>query len=204
MIFGSLIVGILNTNCYLLGCSQTGQAVVVDPGFEGEKIIREIRRLELQVKYIVNTHGHIDHISANSKLKEATGGLICLHERDLPLYLNPSFGISVAAEKQPDPDRLVAEGDRIVFGQAELEVLETPGHTEGGISLLGSGLVFTGDTLFAGSVGRTDLPGGNWEQLLQSIRRKLMVLPEQTRVYPGHGPDSTIIREKKANPFLKE
>ncbi len=203
MIFKSLVVGMFATNCYLLGCPETRQAAVIDPGSEGKKIINEIHRLELQVKYIINTHAHVDHIAANSRLKETTGGVICLHEKDLLLYRNPSFGMSVVAGKQPEPDRLVAEGEKIVFGSVQLEVLETPGHTEGGISLLGTGLVFTGDTLFAGSIGRTDLPGGSLEQQIQSIHTRLMVLPEQTKVYPGHGPDSTIGREKQSNPFLK-
>lgn len=203
MIFKSLVVGMFATNCYLIGCPETREAAVIDPGFEGKKIVNEIRELGLQIKYIINTHGHVDHISANSQIKEVTGGLICLHEKDLQLYRNPSFGLSAGAGKQPDPDWLVVEGDKITFGSIQLQVLETPGHTEGGISLLGPGLVFTGDTLFAGSVGRTDLPGGSLEQQIQSIHTKLMVLPVKTVVYPGHGPDSTIGREKQANPFLR-
>jgi len=204
MIFKALVVGLLDTNCYLLGCQKTREAVVIDPGFEGNIIIDEINRLDLRVKYIINTHAHFDHISANSSLKAATGGLICLQERDLPLYRNPSSGMAVAAAgRQPDPDRLVSEGDKLVFGHLQLEVLETPGHTEGGISLLGSDRVFTGDTLFAGSVGRTDLPGGNMEQQIHSIRTKLMVLPAETIIYPGHGAASTIGREMQSNPFLR-
>ncbi|HHX87259.1 MAG TPA: MBL fold metallo-hydrolase [Firmicutes bacterium] len=203
MIIKSLVVGMFATNCYLLGCPETREAAVIDPGSEGKKILNKINSLELKVKYIINTHAHVDHIAANSRLKEAAGGLICLHEKDLPLYRNPSLGMSVVVGKQPEPDRLVAEGEKISFGSIELEVLETPGHTKGGISLLAPGLVFTGDSLFAGSIGRTDFPGGSMEQLLESIHTKLMVLPEQTKVFPGHGPDSEIGREKRSNPFLR-
>ncbi len=204
MIFKTLVVGMLDTNCYLLGCQKTGEAVVIDPGFEGQAIIDEIHRLALKIKYIINTHAHVDHISANSSLKAATGGSICLHERDLPLYQNPSSGLAIAVGKQPEPDWFVSEGDKIVFGRLQLGVLETPGHTEGGISLLGPDGVFTGDTLFAGSVGRTDLPGGSMEQQMHSIRTKLMVLPAETKIYPGHGPSSTIGEEIRSNPYLRE
>ncbi|NMA92764.1 MAG: MBL fold metallo-hydrolase [Firmicutes bacterium] len=203
MVLKSLVVGMLDTNCYLLGCAETGQGAVIDPGSEGKKIMLEIRRLKLKVKYIINTHAHLDHISANSALKGSTGALICLHEKDLPLYRNPSFRLPTGTARQPEPDWLVKEGDLIELGTLRLEVLETPGHTEGGISLLGPGVVFTGDTLFAGSIGRTDFPEGSFEQQIESIHSRLMVLPGETRVYPGHGPSSTIGRERETNPFLR-
>lgn len=203
MILKTLEVSMFATNCYLVGCPKTGEGIVIDPGAEGRRILAEIKNQGLTIKCIVNTHGHVDHIGANARLKEALKAPILLSEKDLALYRNPGFGLSAVVGKQPAPDRLIREGDRISFGLLECRVLETPGHTRGGVCLSLEGVVFTGDTLFAGSIGRTDLAGGSFTQIIKSIREKLLVLPPQTEIYPGHGPASTIGEEAGGNPFLQ-
>jgi len=207
----SLIVGFLDTNCYLVAPKEGSEAIVIDPGFredEAEKILKEITEHGLQVKYIVNTHGHLDHISGNSILRQATKALILIHENDVSM-LNDSLknfsrrlGLVVTS---PPADRLIRDGEIIELGQLELEVIHTPGHTYGSISLYcqEEGIVFTGDTLFAGSIGRTDLSGSSFKDIMQSLRGKLMKLPDQTLVYPGHGGKTTIGKEKRDNPFLQ-
>jgi hydroxyacylglutathione hydrolase len=203
MILKILEVSMFGTNCYLVGCPETKEAVVIDPGAEGKRVLNEIQGLGLSIKYIINTHGHVDHIGANSRLKEALGAPILLHREDLSLYQNPGFGLGLVIGKQPQPDRFIQEGDRISFGRLEFEVLETPGHTKGGISLHLPGAVFTGDTLFAGSIGRTDLAGGSFTEIMRSINERFMTLPAETLVYPGHGPGSTIGEEAQFNPFIR-
>jgi glyoxylase-like metal-dependent hydrolase (beta-lactamase superfamily II) len=203
MILQTLEVSMFATNCYLVGCPKTGEGIVIDPGAEGRRILAEIKKQGLTVKCIINTHGHVDHVGANARLKEALQVPILLPEKDLDLYRNPGFGLGVLVGKQPDPDRLIRDGDRISFGLLECRVMETPGHTRGGVCLGLEGVVFTGDTLFAGSIGRTDLAGGSFQQLIKSIREKLLVLPSQTVIYPGHGPASTIGEEAGYNPFLQ-
>jgi glyoxylase-like metal-dependent hydrolase (beta-lactamase superfamily II) len=200
-----LIVGPLQVNCYILADEKTKEAVVIDPGDDAEDILKIIREKGLTVKYIVNTHAHFDHVGANAKLKEATGAEILLHEADAALLSSSSgqakmFGMKAASS--PPADRYIRDGDVITAGEVSLTVLYTPGHSSGGISLLD--MVFTGDALFAGSIGRTDLPGGDLMTLIGSIKTKLLDLPGDTRVFPGHGPDSTIGEEKKENPFLNQ
>ena len=171
--------------------------MVIDPGAEGKRIIKEIREAGLKIKHIINTHGHVDHIGANSRLKEALGAPVLLHRRDLEIYQNPGFGLGLVVGKQPLPDRFVKEGDRINFGRLSLQVLETPGHTPGGVSLYMPGAVFSGDTLFAGSIGRTDLAGGSFHDIIQSIKERLLALPPDTVVYPGR-PVTTIGAEGRS------
>lgn len=203
MIFKVLEVSMFGTNCYLVGCPETQEGVVIDPGAEGKRILNEIQGLGLKIKYIINTHGHVDHIGANSRLKEALGAPILLHQDDFELYRNPGFGLGLVVGKQPQPDRFIQEGDHISFGTLEFEVLETPGHTKGGISLRLPDAVFTGDTLFAGSIGRTDLAGGSFKEIICSIKERLVTLPPETSVYPGHGAGSTIGEEARYNPFIR-
>ena len=198
----SLTVSMFATNCYIVSCPDTNEALVIDPGAEGKSIIAQVDRLGLIVKCIINTHAHVDHIGANGKLKQDYSAPILLNRKDLELYRNPGFGLKLILKKQPLPDQFLAEGDEITFGNLKLQVLETPGHTEGGICLLGSGAVFCGDTLFAGSIGRTDLAGGSYDSLMKSIESKLLTLPPETKVYPGHGPATTIKAEASGNPFL--
>lgn len=200
------VLGYLTTNCYVVSCPVEKEAIVIDPGGEVESLLNYLHQEGLSLKYIVNTHGHGDHIQGNGQLKEATGAKIAIHERDQAMLKKPAKNLSRYTGKDfasPPADLLLAEGDSVRWGKESLEVIHTPGHTPGGISLVGNGLAFTGDTLFAGSVGRSDLPGGSMTDLLTSIREKLLVLPPETRVLPGHGPETTIGAEKESNPFLR-
>ena len=198
MIIESLIVNELETNCYLLGCEETKEGVVIDPGGEAKKIKERIDALGLKIKYIINTHGHIDHIAANKEIKEFKGGLICAHQEDAKMLTRSQKNLS------PSPDILLKNGDKLEVGTLILEIIHTPGHTEGGICLKTEDKIFTGDTLFAGGIGRTDFPGGNLKTLLNSIRKKLLILDERIKIYPGHGPTSTLGLEKRNNPWLNE
>ncbi len=201
-----VVVEPLQSNCYLVWSERSGEGVVIDPGGEGEKIIGRIERLGFEPKYILNTHGHGDHIAANSALKSRYDNApLLIHRNDAPLLADPQLNMSGAyglPVVSPEPDGFLEDGGSVEFGGLRLEVLFTPGHSPGGVSLYGHGVVFTGDTLFMGSVGRWDLPGGDEDLLISSIRDKLLTLPEETIVYPGHAGDTTIGIEKRHNPFL--
>jgi glyoxylase-like metal-dependent hydrolase (beta-lactamase superfamily II) len=185
-------VGYLSTNCYVVSCEETKQAAVIDPGLESEaeakQILDYIKQSGFHIKYIINTHGHPDHISGNTVMKEATGASILIHEN---------------SKGRANADQKLCDGDVIHVGNFKLVVLHTPGHTKSGICLLGDNVVFTGDTLFAGSIGRTDFPGGSFNELMRSIKTKLLPLPDSFKVYPGHESFTTIGSEKKFNPFLQ-
>lgn len=205
MIVECLAVGPLQVNCFIIGCPETKSAAVVDPGDDAERVLRRVAKLGLEVKLIINTHGHFDHIGGNRAVKAATGAELMIHSSDLPLLplaAGHAAAYGLSCESSPAADRTLADGDRVQVGALELQVLHTPGHTPGGICLFGGGHLFTGDSLFAGSIGRTDLPGGDHDTLITSVRRQLMGLPAETVVHPGHGPDTTIGREKKLNPFV--
>ena len=207
MLIKRLTGGLLSTNCYIVACGEAGEAMVIDPGLsEGEcgEILDEVSAHHLQLKYIVNTHGHPDHTSCNSRLRKATSAEILIHKDDGHLLAEPR-GLFVEAVVSPPADRLVRDGDMIRVGKLEFEVIHTPGHSRGGISLYceSESVVFSGDTLFNRSIGRTDLPGSSAKDMGRSLREKLMKLPEQTIVYPGHGPETTIGEEKMWNPFLQ-
>lgn len=207
MILIRLVVGPLQVNCYILADEKTKEAVVIDPGDDAEDILRVIREKGLTVKYIINTHAHFDHVGANKRLKEETGAQLLLHEAEATVLEGSSRHAAIYNLKttsSPPADRYVKHGEVIAAGEISLSVLHTPGHSPGGICLVEQGMVFTGDALFAGSIGRTDFPGGNLMTLLNAIRANLMILPDETRVFPGHGPDSTIGDEKRDNPFLNE
>ncbi|SLM29287.1 putative Hydroxyacylglutathione hydrolase [Desulfamplus magnetovallimortis] len=206
MIVKSLEVGPIMANCYILGCEKTKEAAVIDPGDDSDRILMTLAENKLKVKYIINTHGHFDHVGANKKMKEATGAPIMIHAEDEPMLsqLNraaASFGLS--AENSPGADKNLNDGDSISFGDITLNVIHTPGHSRGGVCLYTKGYLFVGDTLFAGSIGRTDLPGGDYNTLISSIKEKLFSLPDDTCVYTGHGPETTLAREKRSNPFLR-
>lgn len=205
MIFKCIPVGSIEANCYIIGCPETRLAVVVDSGDEGRRILSHVQKHGLRVLYIINTHGHLDHIGANGAVKEATGAQILIHSGDAPMLTDPALNFSKFMGHPiagPPADRLVQDGDVLQVGTLRLNVIHTPGHTPGGICLLIGDHLITGDTLFAGSIGRTDFPGGSHETLIESIKEKLLILPDETRVYPGHGPESTIGEEREGNPFL--
>ncbi len=204
MIIDRLTVGPFGTNCYILGGDSGGEGIVIDPGDDVKEILARIGELKLNIKQIILTHGHIDHVGALKPLKEATGAEIAMHPADAHSLANRALGVlfGLVYPPAPSPDRLLNDGDTVQVGNVKLNVLHTPGHTPGGISLAGEGVVFTGDTLFNASVGRTDLPGGSHEALIKGIRDKLLSLPDDTIVYPGHGPETTIGAERAGNPYL--
>ena len=205
MILKMLVLGPIQANCYILGCERTKQAAVIDPGGDVDKILMALAKDNLRCGYIINTHGHFDHSAENKHLKEVTGAQLIIHRADAPMIINQAasgemWGMRV--DNSPPPDRYVEEGDLISFGDITLKVLHTPGHSGGGISLLTDKMIFVGDTLFAGSIGRTDFPGGDHESLIQNVREKIFPLGEDIVIYPGHGPKTTVGREKRTNPFF--
>ncbi|HKV46335.1 MAG TPA: MBL fold metallo-hydrolase [bacterium] len=206
MILEGFPVGPIGANCYVFGDDTTREVFVIDPGDEPDRILETLLRLSVRPLALVNTHGHFDHILAVDAVRRATGAPFWIHEaeRDIlahgPARAKTMFGLDLPPA--PVPDRWIVEGDRLRVGGLVVTVRHTPGHSPGGVSLLGDGLVFVGDTLFAGSVGRTDLPGADTATLLASIARVLLPLPDQTVCYPGHGPKTTIGEERRTNPFL--
>lgn len=205
MIFESLAVGPFQSNCYILADGAGGPAVVVDPGDEARRILSVIRSRSLTVSHILLTHGHLDHIGAVRAVKEATGAAVCIHPLDAPMLDSPEQNLSAGSGRPvtaPGPDRLLEEGDELQVGGLRIRVLHTPGHTPGGVCLLLDDRILSGDTLFAGTIGRSDFPGGDMDQLLASIRAKLLPLPDDLLVYPGHGDATAIGEERQGNPFL--
>jgi len=206
LIIKSLEVGPIMANCYILGCEETKEGAVIDPGDETHRILSALADAKLKVKYILNTHGHFDHVGGNKKMKEATGAEILIHSMDAPMLKQLSASAAawgLSSEDSPPPDRMLDEGDTVSFGNITLKVIHTPGHTPGGISFFTDKKVFVGDTLFMGSIGRTDFPGGDFETLISSIRNKLFVLGDDVKVFTGHGPETSIGREKRSNPFVR-
>ena len=205
VIVEKLVVGPFASNCYIVGSQSNKEGMIIDPGDEAKQILKRVKDLELDIKFIVLTHGHIDHTGALKEVKEATGAEVVIHGDDAKSLKNQlvaiAFGLSYPTP--PRPNRLLKGGESLDVGGMHFEVLHTPGHTSGGICLLGEGVVFSGDTLFNYGIGRTDLPGGSSSQLMNSIQTKLMTLPDNTVVYPGHGPDTTIGAERVGNPFLR-
>lgn len=199
-------VGGLGTNCYIVYCEETRKAFVIDPGDDAQKIIAALNDKKLEVVAIINTHGHFDHVMANSKIKQLTQAPIWIHSKDAAMLSSGSLNLSSYMGnglKCGEADRELKDGDVLTAGQFSLKVLHTPGHTAGGISLLAGQDVFVGDTLFAESIGRTDFPGGSYSQLIESIQTKLMSLDDSVKVYPGHGPATTIGWERRRNPFIQ-
>jgi len=202
----TLIVGHLETNCYLVYDENNRRAAVVDPGAEPGKIISAIEKLDLKPEMIINTHGHVDHVGANKPIKEKYSIPLLIHSDDQPLLrdaLQSGFSLMLGAKKSPQPDRFLRDRDVVEVGDSRLKVLHTPGHSPGGIALVGEGFILSGDTLFNQGVGRTDLPGGNWGQLMASIKNKIFTLNEDIVVFPGHGPSTTVGDEKTNNPFIQ-
>lgn len=203
MIIENFIVGPLETNCFIIAEENTREALVVDPGDESGRILDIIKEKEYKVNYIVCTHAHFDHVGAIPAIKNETGAKVVLHKNELEVYKQSGQFASLwgyEIETLPSPDLLVSEGDILTIGDLAFKVLHTPGHSPGGICLFGEGIIITGDTLFAGSVGRTDFEGGDIEKLKMSFKR-LMALPGDLKVLPGHGPQSTINSERYSNFF---
>jgi hydroxyacylglutathione hydrolase len=211
-----LPVGLLQCNCMILGDPETREALVLDPGDEVDRVLAALARHGLTVRAIVSTHAHIDHVGGLYKLKQATGAPVLMHPDDFELYRHMQIQASMIGLPCPqltEVDQPLREGDTLHWGRFSANVLHTPGHTPGSVSLYmpeenmppgaDHGRLLAGDTLFAGSIGRTDLWGGSLDQILSSIHQKLLVLPEETLVYPGHGPSTTIGEERVSNPFLQ-
>jgi len=209
MFLKQLQVGHMSVFAYIIGDEESGEGLVVDPAAETDRIISEAEDNNIKIKYIVNTHGHVDHIAGNADMKDKTGAEIIIHEDDAYMLTSTPALIFRMFRSKPSPqqDITVKDGDTITVGKLNLKVIHTPGHSPGGIALYTNGYVFTGDTLFVKGVGRTDLPGGSWETMLLSIKEKLLILPDETVVLPGHNygkaSTSTIENEKKNNPYLK-
>lgn len=206
MIIKQLTVGPFQANCYVVGCENTKEGVVIDPGDEADTILQTVQYFGLNIKYVLLTHAHYDHIVASKAVCEATKAPLALHKDDLPLLKagggGPMFGFPMPPYKEPD--MWLAEGDKISFGKHTFEVFFTPGHAPGHVIFYDetANVTFDGDVLFAGSIGRTDLPGGDFNTLMNSIKQKMLVMPDETVVYSGHGPKTTIGEERKSNPFL--
>ena len=198
-------VGPLAENAYLVGHQASGRAVVVDPGEEGEKIHRLLGERGWTLEKILITHGHFDHVGGVRFLKEKTGAAVCIHEADAGMLQNASlhgamFGLRV--DGPPPPDVFLKEGDVVRLADQEFRVLHTPGHSNGHVTFLADGMAFVGDLIFAGSIGRTDLPGGNHKTLLRSVREKIFTLAPETTLFSGHGPATTVGEEMRSNPFF--
>ncbi len=192
-------------NCWLVGDARTREAVIVDPGEESDTFLAELDRRQWSLRAIWLTHAHIDHILGVAAVKRATGAAVYLHPDDRPLYdALPDQGtwFGIRADRPPPPDRPLAAGQRLTVGGLEFTVRHTPGHSPGSVSFLGHGTIFGGDVLFNGSIGRTDLPGGDFATLMRSIQRDFLSLPDSTVVRSGHGPETTIGVERLTNPFL--
>lgn len=203
----TIVVGSLGVNCLLVDCGN-GEAVLVDPGAEPGRILDAVARRKLKVRYVINTHGHFDHVGANKTVLENTGAPLLIHRADeaqLERAKEVSTMYGLMAENSPKPDRYLEDGMVLEVGTTSIKIIHTPGHTPGGCSLYLADrkTVITGDTLFADSIGRTDLPGGSFDTLIGSIKTKLMTLPDDTVAIPGHGPFTTIGQEKRANEYLK-
>jgi len=207
MILERIVVGPFEVNCYIFGDAKTKEVVVIDPGDNFPVIWETIQEAEYKVKGIILTHGHADHIGAVGELKNQTQAPIYIHPEDKEMLTDPKLNRSIywgVAITAPPADKLLKEGDILKIGNVSLKVIHTPGHTLGGICLEYDKILLTGDTLFAGSIGRTDFPGSSFQSLIDSIKKKLLILPDEIEIFPGHGPSSTIGEERVSNPFLQE
>lgn len=208
MIVKQLTVGSMAVCCYVLGCEETRKCAVIDPGGDEERILALCNSEGLAIAAIICTHGHPDHVCGNRLLKKASGAPIIMHEADAAFFARPEIAdyfSMLGLEASPPPDRTVRDGEEIAVGHLKLKVIHTPGHTPGGICLYAAPHLFTGDTLFAGGLGRTDFPGGDTRQLMVSIRERILTLPPETVVWPGHGYGgvmSSVGEEAASNPYL--
>lgn len=209
MLVRVLELGPFLSNCYIVGSEKTREGMIIDPGAGAETILGHVKELGLSISLIVATHSHVDHIGAVGRVKEATGAEFAMHEAEQEMFRGAfsrgmGFLMGGSLRAPPQPDKLLKEGDVLTLGELSFAVLHTPGHSPGGICLYGHGVVFCGDTLFNLAIGRADFPGCSYDQLLDSIFTKLMTLPDKTKVFPGHGPATTIGTEREWNPFLRD
>ncbi|WHH59067.1 MBL fold metallo-hydrolase [Petroclostridium sp. X23] len=205
MILEVIPVGPIQANCYIVGDKDTNEVAVIDPGEEGNRIVDGLQKKGYKAKYIIATHGHADHIGAVKYLKQHTLAPVMIHGNDSECLIDSKKNLSIymgVESVQVAADIILEDSMTFTVGRYDFKVLYTPGHSPGGVCVLTNSILFSGDTLFNGSVGRTDLPGGNHQQLIGSIRQKLLALPDDTIVYPGHGAKTTIKKEKESNPFI--
>ncbi len=204
-----IVVGVFQENCWVVGSRRTGEAICIDPGDQPDEILALAKDMGVTIKYIANSHAHVDHILGVAGVHAATGAKFLLHQDDLDLLRNgwkgaaERFGIDVG-QGPPDPDMFVHDGDKVEVDGLQLTAITTPGHTPGSVSYYSEGMLFSGDTLFRGSIGRTDLPGGDMVQEMTSICDRLLVLPDETLVLPGHMEQTTVAFEKENNPFVQQ
>jgi len=207
MIYRALEILPFGTNCYLVGSEQTSDGMVIDPAGDATRILNSIRDLDLKIGLVVATHTHPDHIGAIGAVVESTGAAFAVHAAEAEMLRSYGFSQFAAFDptfkSPPAADKLLQDGDSLIVGDLEFRVFHTPGHSVGGICIEGYGVVFSGDALFNMGIGRTDGPGGDYNLLISGIRKKLLVLPEQTVVLPGHGPKTTVGQERRGNPFLQ-
>lgn len=209
MIFKQFIVGNMGVCCYVVACEESKEAAIIDPGGDEQMILQEVQKLGLTVKYIIATHGHPDHVCGNGPIQEVTGAKIIMHEKDAEFFSRPeteNYFAMLGLPASPPVDICVQDGDIITVGTVKMQVIHTPGHTPGGICLYSAPNLITGDTLFVGGIGRTDFPGGSYEELMQSLKNRIFPLADETVIWPGHGyggSQSTLISEKQSNPYLQ-
>ncbi|KAB3537280.1 MBL fold metallo-hydrolase [Alkaliphilus pronyensis] len=206
MILEKVAAGIYGVNCYIIGDEKTSKAAVIDPGGSSDKILQVIEENDLELEYILLTHGHGDHIGGVEKIQEKTGVPLYIHEADLYILKDKNKNYSSSMGANPvelTTESFIKDNDTLELGELKLKIIHTPGHTPGGVSILVENILFTGDTLFANSIGRSDLEGGNHNQLIKSIKTKLMALDDEITVLPGHGPASRVGIEKLTNPYIR-
>ena len=203
-----IVVGVFAENCWIIGSRRTGEAICIDPGDQPDEILALARDMGVQIKLIANSHAHIDHILGVRGIQQATGAKFLLHPSDLDIARqagqHAALMLGRPVEPPPEPDGTLADGDEVEVDGVKLSVLHTPGHTQGSVSYYTDGMLFSGDTLFRGSIGRTDLPGGNYAQEMASIVDRLLALPDDTIVLPGHMEETRIGHERQTNPFVLE